>query len=123
MRFIRSVAFVGGENNEALTSHCQARTSPVLDPLGIQAPTPSSDAGADAPGLCRHSATGPTLCLYGDKRTLTTKPNPWGPYPVGFEKLCRLFTQAGMEHVEKLATRPSLFGGTMYSALAERSRA
>jgi hypothetical protein len=51
------------------------------------------------------------------------KPNPWGPYPVGFEKIRRLFTQAGIEHAEKLATRPSLFGGTIYSALAERSRA
>jgi SAM-dependent methyltransferase len=51
-----------------------------------------------------------------------TKPNPWGPYPVGFEKLRQLFTEAGVERVEKLATRPSLFGGTMYSALAQRSR-
>jgi SAM-dependent methyltransferase len=50
------------------------------------------------------------------------KPNPWGPYPVGFEKLRQLFTEAGVERVEKLATRPSLFGGTMYSALAERLR-
>jgi hypothetical protein len=52
-----------------------------------------------------------------------SKPNKWGPYPVGFEKLRQLFTEAGVERVEKLATRPSLFGGTMYSALAERSRA
>jgi hypothetical protein len=52
-----------------------------------------------------------------------TKPNPWGPYPVGFERLRQLFTEAGAERLEKLATRPSLFGGTMYSAFAERSRA
>jgi ubiquinone/menaquinone biosynthesis C-methylase UbiE len=52
-----------------------------------------------------------------------TKPNPWRPYPVGFERLRQLFTEAGVERVEKLATRPSLFGGMMYSALAERSRA
>ena len=51
-----------------------------------------------------------------------TKPNPWGPYPVAFERLRQLFTEAGVERVEKLATRPSLFGGTMYSALAERPR-
>jgi hypothetical protein len=51
-----------------------------------------------------------------------TKPNPWGPYPVGFEKLRQLFTEAGVERVEKLATRPSLFGGRMYSAFAERPR-
>lgn len=34
----------------------------------------------------------------------------------------QLFSEAGVERVEKLGTRPSLFGGTMYSALAERSR-
>ena len=49
------------------------------------------------------------------------KPNRWRPYPVGFERLRQLFTEAGVAHVEKLATRPSLFGGTMYSALAEKS--
>jgi SAM-dependent methyltransferase len=48
-----------------------------------------------------------------------SKPNRWGPYPVGFERLRQLFTEAGVERVEKLAIRPSLFGGTMYSALAE----
>jgi hypothetical protein len=52
-----------------------------------------------------------------------TRPNPWGPYPVGFERLRHLFTDEGVERVEKLATRPSLFGGTMYSAFTERSRA
>ena len=51
-----------------------------------------------------------------------SKPNRWGPYPVGFERLRQLFTEAGVERVEKLAIRPSLFGGTMYSALVERSR-
>ena len=51
-----------------------------------------------------------------------TRPSPWGPYPVGFERLRQLFTEEGVERVEKLATRPSLFGGTMYSAFTERSR-
>jgi ubiquinone/menaquinone biosynthesis C-methylase UbiE len=50
-----------------------------------------------------------------------SKPNRWGPYPVGFEKLRQLFTDMGVQRIERLATRPSLFGGTMYSALAERS--
>ncbi|MEI9978468.1 MAG: class I SAM-dependent methyltransferase [Edaphobacter sp.] len=49
-----------------------------------------------------------------------TRPNPWGPYPVGFERLRQLLMEVGMDRVEKLATRPSMFGGTMYSALAER---
>jgi hypothetical protein len=52
-----------------------------------------------------------------------TTPYRWRPYPVGFEPLRQLFIEAGVKRVEKLATRPSLFGGTMYSALAERSRA
>jgi SAM-dependent methyltransferase len=52
-----------------------------------------------------------------------SRPNRWGPYPVGFERLRQLFSVAGVERVEKLATRPSLFGGMMYSALAARSRA
>jgi hypothetical protein len=52
-----------------------------------------------------------------------SKPNLWRPYPVSFERLRQLFTEAGVDRVDKLATRPSLFGDTMYSALAERSRA
>ena len=51
------------------------------------------------------------------------RPNRWGPYPVGFEKLRQLFAEAGVESVEKLATRPSLFGGTIYPSFAERSTA
>jgi hypothetical protein len=50
-----------------------------------------------------------------------SKPNRWGPYPVGFERLRQLFNGEGVQRVEKLTTRPSLFGGTIYSALAERS--
>ncbi len=46
-----------------------------------------------------------------------SRPNRWGPYPVGFEKLRQLVTPAGVLRVEKLATRSSLFGGTIYSAL------
>ncbi len=49
-------------------------------------------------------------------------PTPWGPYPVGFNKLRKLFAQAGVERVEQIATRPSRFGGTMYSALVTGNR-
>ena len=52
-----------------------------------------------------------------------SKPNAWGPYPVGFDRLRQLFSEAGVMRVQKLATRPSLFGGTMYSALAGGSGA
>jgi hypothetical protein len=52
-----------------------------------------------------------------------SRPSPWGPYPVGFERLCELFNAAGVERLEKLATRSSRFGGTMYSAFAEQSKA
>jgi hypothetical protein len=44
----------------------------------------------------------------------------WGPYPVDFERLRQLFAEVGIHHVEKIKTRPSLFGGTMYAAFAER---
>jgi hypothetical protein len=47
-----------------------------------------------------------------------SKPSPWVPYPVGFERLCELFSAAGVEPVDKLATCRSRFGGTMYSAFA-----
>jgi hypothetical protein len=50
-----------------------------------------------------------------------SRPNRWGPYPVGFDKLRELFIGEGVERVEKLATRGSRFGGTLYSAWAERS--
>jgi ubiquinone/menaquinone biosynthesis C-methylase UbiE len=49
-----------------------------------------------------------------------SKPNRWGPYPVAFERLRELFREAGIERVERLATRVSRFGGTIYSAYAER---
>jgi SAM-dependent methyltransferase len=52
-----------------------------------------------------------------------SRPSPWVPYPVGFSKLCELFSQVGVERVEKLATSRSRFGGTLYSTAAERSRA
>jgi trans-aconitate methyltransferase len=48
-------------------------------------------------------------------------PTPWGPYPVGFERLREIFKDVGVERLEKLATQPSRFGGTMYSALAKLS--
>ena len=49
-------------------------------------------------------------------------PSLWGPYPVGFDRLCQLFSEMGVKRVQRLATRRSRFGGTMYSALAEQSR-
>ncbi len=49
-----------------------------------------------------------------------SRPSPWGPYPGGLERLCELFSEAGVERVEKLATRPLRFSGAMYSAFAER---
>ncbi|WP_158792159.1 class I SAM-dependent methyltransferase [Granulicella sp. L60] len=52
-----------------------------------------------------------------------SKPNPWGPYPVGSVRLRELLNELGVEQLEKLTTRPSRFGGTMYSAFARRSRA
>ena len=50
-----------------------------------------------------------------------SKPSPWVPHPIGFERLSQLFSETGVERVEKLSTRRSRFGGTMYSAFAERA--
>ncbi len=50
-----------------------------------------------------------------------SKPSPWGPYPVGFERLCELFRESGVDRIEKLTTRRSRFGGTLYSAFAKQT--
>jgi hypothetical protein len=49
-----------------------------------------------------------------------SNPSPWGPYPVGFEKLRELFNESGVQWVEKLSTQRSRFGGTIYSAFAQQ---
>jgi hypothetical protein len=49
----------------------------------------------------------------------TTRSNPWVPYPVNYTSLTQLATEMGYNAV-KLATQPSRFGGTMYSALLSR---
>jgi len=40
-----------------------------------------------------------------------SKPNPWGPYPVKFKRLRELFSQVGMERVEKVKGAPLLIWG------------
>ena len=42
-------------------------------------------------------------------------------YPVGFEKLRQLFSETGVQRIEKLATLRSRFGGTMYSVFAKKA--
>ena len=48
-------------------------------------------------------------------------PSPWGPYAVGFDRLRELFRDLGVQHVVKLATQRSRFGGLIYSAFAQPS--
>lgn len=43
----------------------------------------------------------------------------WVPYPVNFQKLSDLFHATGEYFVERIDTRDSRFGGTMYSAFAK----
>jgi hypothetical protein len=38
-----------------------------------------------------------------------SKPNPWGPYPVGFERLRLLFSETGVRRVQKIATASIAF--------------
>lgn len=41
----------------------------------------------------------------------------WVPYPASFQSLQKLLTQAGLGMATKLHSRPSAFGGEMYSAI------
>ena len=49
-------------------------------------------------------------------------PNPWGPYPVPFERLREMLQDAGAPLIQRLATRRSRFGGAMYSAFVQHFR-
>jgi hypothetical protein len=46
-------------------------------------------------------------------------PSQWVPYPLGFSVLRGLLLGRGFTGVARVRTRPSRFGGEMYSALAE----
>ncbi|WP_213806342.1 class I SAM-dependent methyltransferase [Granulicella sp. dw_53] len=46
-------------------------------------------------------------------------PSRWVPYPLGFSALQNLLRGRGFTEIVKGGTRPSRFGGEMYSALAE----
>lgn len=45
--------------------------------------------------------------------------NPWVPYSIEFPALRELLVKRGFTEVERVATRPSRFGGRLYSAFAE----
>ncbi len=47
----------------------------------------------------------------------TDSPNPWVPYPIGFDELAQLFDGLGYGTVTKLKERQSSYGGKMYAAL------
>jgi len=46
-------------------------------------------------------------------------PSQWVPYPLGFSVLRGLLLERGFKGVTRVRTRPSRFGGEIYSALAE----
>lgn len=46
--------------------------------------------------------------------------NRWVPYPVTFEALRALATEAGLTDPVRLASRPSRFSGSIYSAIVRR---
>jgi hypothetical protein len=46
-------------------------------------------------------------------------PSQWVPYPLGFSVLRGLLLERGFKGVARVRTRPSRFGGEIYSALAE----
>lgn len=49
----------------------------------------------------------------------TSRSNPWVPYPIDYTTLEQLAASLDY-YIVKLATQPSRFGGTMYSALLSR---
>lgn len=49
--------------------------------------------------------------------------NPWVPHPFSFSSWEELARQAGLEHTELLATRPSRFLGEIYSAVSRTPQA
>jgi ubiquinone/menaquinone biosynthesis C-methylase UbiE len=50
----------------------------------------------------------------------TTHANPWVPYPVNFEQLKDLFSEAGFSSIKKIGKRRSSYGNkNMYSCLIE----
>lgn len=46
----------------------------------------------------------------------TESANQWVPFPLSFENLRLMFTALGYHRVEKINTRSSMYGGTMYAA-------
>ena len=51
-----------------------------------------------------------------DRRT----PNPWVPYPIPVSRVSGLTEGAGLTSAKVVATRPSMYQGTLYVAVAER---
>jgi methyltransferase family protein len=47
------------------------------------------------------------------------KASQWVPYPLGFSALQNLLLQQGFAEVIKIGSRPSRYGGIMYSAVVE----
>jgi len=45
--------------------------------------------------------------------------NPWVPYPVSFLELQGMLLHRGFTQVRRLSTRPSRFGGELYSSIAQ----
>lgn len=48
------------------------------------------------------------------------RPNAWVPFPITFQSLKELFGKLGYSEITRLATKKSIFGGEMYSAVIEK---
>ncbi len=48
------------------------------------------------------------------------QPSPWVPYPVGFQRLSELARSAGLQPPKFSGTVPSLYEGSLYSAIISR---
>lgn len=48
------------------------------------------------------------------------RPSPWVPHPVSFARFGELASGAGLTPPERVATRPSAYGGEMYVAVSRK---
>jgi hypothetical protein len=78
-------------------------------------------AYSEQPTVMRHVAEmvapgGPIVIVEYDRRSA----NRWVPYPISPRALTELATGAGLAPPTPLATQPSRYTGTIYSALVRR---
>ena len=78
----------------------------------------TADAGAALSTTARRVRPGGRIVVveYDDRPA-----SRWVPYPLGFERLRQIAAACELPEPQKLAARPSAYGGIMYAALLEKA--